>query len=74
MVKLLLRLKFQAMKFAEALHDSLGDPAFVDGIQNLTDDMISKEKAKEIKVTLLGSVHIQCSWLSGIQIVHESSC
>ena len=36
------------MKFAEALHGSLGDPQFV-SVVNLTKDMVSKEFAKQIK-------------------------
>ena len=36
------------MKFAEALHDGLGDPQYV-SILNITEDMISKEHAEQIK-------------------------
>ena len=37
------------MKFAEGLHDGLGDPAFFPSVTNLTKEMISKETAIELK-------------------------
>ena len=45
-------LVLQAMKFAEALHDELGDPAaFPPGkISDMVKSMISKETAQNIKV------------------------
>ena len=56
------------MKFAEALHDSLGDPAkFAEGVMlNITEEMINMETAKKIKSKINDSRVFDAQYYGGL--------